>query len=139
MSVISPYEVKEAIGKVKNDFPFLSRVPTSLVMGMCEVESSFNPNAIGSVGEIGLMQVKPTTANWILDLYHIKGYPGALNEINNQLLSGMCFLNWLMDKDISYLGVIHSYNVGLAGHTKYGKSNWTYVSRVLERQLRWTV
>ncbi len=35
------------------------------LMAMIENESSFNPKATGPVGEIGLMQLRPTTAAWI--------------------------------------------------------------------------
>jgi soluble lytic murein transglycosylase-like protein len=33
-----------------------------LIFNICWVESQFNPDAVGSVGEIGLMQVRPETA-----------------------------------------------------------------------------
>ena len=137
MSKISPMEVKSVIESIKKDFPFLNRVPSPLIMAICEVESSFNPNAIGSHGEVGLMQVKPSTANWILGVYNIKGYSGTVSNINNQLLTGMLFLNWLMDKPISYIGVIHSYNVGYAGYKNDNRSNWQYVAKVLEGNIRW--
>jgi soluble lytic murein transglycosylase-like protein len=43
-----------------------------LVLAIIKTESSFNPLAIGGVGEIGLMQIRPETAEWIAkkkDLY----------------------------------------------------------------------
>lgn len=42
------------------------------VMAVIQNESSFNTKMIGGVGEIGLMQVRPTTAQWIADLYKLK-------------------------------------------------------------------
>jgi len=139
MSSISPYEVKSAIEKVKNDYSFLSRIPTNLVMGICEIESDFNPNAIGGAGEIGIMQVKPATAQWLDGLYQIPLYsPRVQNNVNNQLLHGMLFLRWLFDRGIGYVAVIHSYNQGYQGY-KDGRRNWRYVAKVLERNLRWTV
>ena len=36
-----------------------------LLLAVIENESRFNPNIIGSHGEIGLMQIKPDTAEWI--------------------------------------------------------------------------
>lgn len=35
------------------------------VMAMISGESSFNPDAIGPVGEIGMMQIRPTTGKWM--------------------------------------------------------------------------
>lgn len=35
------------------------------ILAIIQTESSFNPNAIGGAGEIGLMQIKPDTAAWI--------------------------------------------------------------------------
>lgn len=37
-------------------------VDPDLIFGIIRVESRFNPNAVGSVGEIGLMQIRPETA-----------------------------------------------------------------------------
>lgn len=37
-------------------------VPESWIRAVIEVESSWNPDAIGSSGEIGLMQILPSTA-----------------------------------------------------------------------------
>jgi soluble lytic murein transglycosylase-like protein len=36
-----------------------------LVVALVHHESKFNPEAMGSHGEIGLMQIKPTTAKWL--------------------------------------------------------------------------
>lgn len=35
------------------------------VLAIINTESSFNPVAVGSVGEMGLMQIRPETASWI--------------------------------------------------------------------------
>ncbi len=41
------------------------------LMALIQNESSFNPRRKGAFGEIGLMQVKPSTAEWIADAYDI--------------------------------------------------------------------
>ena len=38
---------------------------------MIRAESNFNPRVVGSVGEIGLMQVRPQTAQWVAEKYKI--------------------------------------------------------------------
>lgn len=44
---------------------YLHEVDPFLLLSMIEVESRYNSNAKGLHGEIGLMQMKPTTARWI--------------------------------------------------------------------------
>jgi soluble lytic murein transglycosylase len=41
------------------------------LMAVIQNESSFNPTRRGSFGEIGLMQIKPSVAEWISDVYDI--------------------------------------------------------------------
>lgn len=45
-------------------------VPVSLAKAVIQVESNYRPNARGSAGEIGLMQIKPATAR-------LMGYSGS--------------------------------------------------------------
>lgn len=45
-------------------------VPVALAHAVVRIESNFNPNARGSAGEIGLMQIKPATARMM-------GYSGS--------------------------------------------------------------
>jgi len=37
-------------------------VPPEVADAVAQVESAYNPHAVGTVGEVGLMQVRPTTA-----------------------------------------------------------------------------
>jgi len=48
-------------------------VPSSLVDAVVRIESAYDPGAYGGVGEIGLMQVRPTTAAML-------GFRGSLTE-----------------------------------------------------------
>ena len=43
-----------------------------LLMSMIQHESSFDPHARGSHGEIGLVQLKPNTARWIASIKHLR-------------------------------------------------------------------
>ncbi|WP_454849915.1 lytic transglycosylase domain-containing protein [Rhizobium binxianense] len=45
-------------------------VPVALAHAVVRIESNFNPNARGSAGEVGLMQIKPATARMM-------GYSGS--------------------------------------------------------------
>ena len=69
------------------------------VMAVIAGESSFNPKARGPVGEIGLMQLRPTTGEWMANKTRMK-YQGAetlLDPIKNIKL-GTAYLGWLRIK-----------------------------------------
>ncbi len=63
------------------------KIPESLALGVAEVESKFNCHAVGKAGEIGLFQLKPTTAFYL-------GYAGSTEGLKD------CITN-------SYFGVMH--------------------------------
>lgn len=51
-------------------------VPVSLAHAVVKVESNYNPGVVGSSGEIGLMQIKPSTARMM-------GYSGSSKGLFN--------------------------------------------------------
>lgn len=63
-------------------------VPVELAQAVVRIESNYNPNARGSAGEIGLMQIKPATARMM-------GYSGSskgLFDPETNLKYGMKYL-----------------------------------------------
>lgn len=69
------------------------------VMAVISGESSFNPHAIGPVGEIGMMQIRPTTGQWMSELLKKKwkGEKTLRDPIENIKL-GTAYLAWLRAK-----------------------------------------
>ena len=69
------------------------------VMAVISGESSFNPNAKGPVGEIGLMQLRPTTGEWMAQKTRSKwkGDKTLLDPVANIKL-GTAYLAWLRTK-----------------------------------------
>lgn len=69
------------------------------VMAVISGESSFNPDQIGTVGEIGLMQIRPRTGQWIAEISNTKwkGDKSLYNPITNIKL-GVSYLSWLRSK-----------------------------------------
>jgi soluble lytic murein transglycosylase-like protein len=49
-------------------------LPPEIADAVAQVESAYNPRAVGGVGEVGLMQIRPTTAAML-------GYRGGLNGL----------------------------------------------------------
>lgn len=69
------------------------------VMAVISGESSFNPLATGPVGEIGLMQIRPSTGKWIAGINKLpwNGEKSLRDPITNIKL-GVAYLGWLRNK-----------------------------------------
>jgi len=112
-------------------------VAPSLILSIIRVESSGNPNAVGSAGEIGLMQIKPSTAFYMKRL----GYPCPINKDRDlfdpytNIMCGTSYLAYLKDK---YLRGEHNpwlmaygYNAG-EGNLRYYLQGKRTVSRAVD-------
>ena len=86
----------------------------SLVASVVNTESSFNKNARSSKGAIGLMQVKLSTAKYMIDLYNLNLTidENELFEINNNLNFGCMYLRYLINKFLDVNTALASYNAG---------------------------
>lgn len=101
-------------------------VPLGLAKAVVSIESNFRPNARGKAGEIGLMQVKLSTARGL-------GYKGSAKGLYNpdtNLLYGMKYLG--MAHKIggkSTCGTILRYNAG-HGAKRMNPVSAAYCSKV---------
>jgi soluble lytic murein transglycosylase len=66
------------------------------VLAVIKTESQFNPMTLGGHGEIGLMQLKPDTAEWIAKKYDIawKG-PKTLENPSSNIRLGLAYMDYL--------------------------------------------
>lgn len=84
-------------------------VPVSLAKAVIMIESSFRSNQVGSAGEIGLMQIKPSTARMM-------GYSGSIKGLHDpetNIKYGMKYL--AMAQNLgggTTCGTILKYNAG---------------------------
>lgn len=84
------------------------------VLAIIENESSFNPGAVGPVGEIGLMQLRPQTAEWISKIAHLP-WKGAksLNDPATNIRIGTAYLSYLREEfDSKGQLYMAAYNMG---------------------------
>ncbi len=84
------------------------------LLAMIQNESSFNPKMVGSAGEIGLMQIKPATAQWIAKTNHLpyKGKSSLFDPVSNIKL-GVALLDHLRSQfDSSSRLYVSAYNIG---------------------------
>jgi soluble lytic murein transglycosylase-like protein len=98
------------------------QVPAEALKAICERESGWNPNALGSVGEIGLCQLRPQTValmkgrNWRLDLTldeRLQLIQQELYDPNKNLEYAARYLRWMIREakgDITL--AIAAYNAG---------------------------
>ena len=85
------------------------------LLAIIKTESSFDQNAIGTVGEVGLMQIRPETAEWICQKSKIawRG-ANALKDPQYNLLIGSYYFKYLRStlKSESFK-YITAYNMGI--------------------------
>ena len=85
------------------------------LLAVIKTESQFNPNAIGSAGEIGLMQIKPETAEWRCKKNKIKwlGAQRLKNPHYNILVGGYYFEYLKKSLQSQSTRYINAYNMGI--------------------------
>lgn len=69
-----------------------------LVAAVVKTESGYDPSAVSSAGAVGLMQLMPETADWIVSLRTWRGprQPDLTDPAQNVLL-GACYLDYLSE------------------------------------------
>jgi len=84
------------------------------ILAVIQNESRFNPEMRGMHTEIGLMQIKPTTAAWVADKMKVKyqGEKTLLDPVGNVKI-GIAFMAMLRDQFDSHSQLyISAYNMG---------------------------
>lgn len=84
------------------------------VLAVIKTESKFNPLVVGRHGEIGLMQIKPDTAEWIAKKFDLP-FNGkkTLQSPSANIQIGMAYMNYLRAKfDKAAMKYVSAYNMG---------------------------
>lgn len=84
---------------------------TNLVLAIVKVESNFNPNAISAKGAVGLMQILPSTSDYVCKIYNINNSIN-LNNAEDNLLIGCYYVKYLIAKFANLNTVLACYNAG---------------------------
>jgi Transglycosylase SLT domain len=103
-----------------------NKIPFAIVDAVMRVESGYNPQARGDVGEVGLMQILPATA----DMMGFKGPLEALTEPQTNIAYGTQYLAeaWrLSNQDICT--TVMKYRAGHA-ETRFSVKSVDYCRRV---------
>ena len=73
------------------------KVDPFLLLGMIEVESRYNVHAVGTQGELGLMQIKPATAQWIAPVTDAL-FACDLHEVRCNIMSGARYMGHIQTR-----------------------------------------
>lgn len=110
------------------------------LLAIIKTESSFRAQVVGSAGEIGLMQLKPDTAEWISRKSNIEWLgPEALKDPEYNVLLGAQYFQYLKGRYKSEsLKYINAYNVGLTSLNRMpalAVRNHPYFGKVIQNYL----
>jgi soluble lytic murein transglycosylase len=86
------------------------------IMAVIKTESAFNPKARGTSGEIGLMQLKPTTASEIAKRFKLSWHgPSTLENPVENVKIGIAYFSELRTKFSGFANkYLSAYNMGAA-------------------------
>jgi|GEM_PF-2253913 len=96
-------------------------VPEGWILAMMRQESAFDENSRSSDGAIGLLQVLPSTAEWIAKKRKISDWEKLVNpRVNIEV--GSAFFGWLLDRfDGAIVPAIAAHNAGQATVERWWK------------------
>ena len=99
---------------------YVHKVDPFLLLSMIEVESRYDVTAVGLHGELGLMQIKPSTARWIAPISD-ELYNCDLHGIRCNIMMGASYVGHLQNRTgtrhtiaLFREHVLRSYNLGPA-------------------------
>lgn len=105
-----------------------------LVLAVIKVESNFRPNAVSSRGAVGLMQIMPTTARYVADMYQYS-YNGR-NSLFNPVLNvklGIAYLSHLEEDTGIIEHALWAYNYGPARYRAIHNRNSGFMPQYVEQ------
>ena len=90
-----------------------NNISPALVASLINAESGFNTTAISSKGAMGLMQIMPSTANWVAGELNIENFnEKMLLEPSINIRIGCKYLGYLKEKFDDDRVLLSAYNAG---------------------------
>lgn len=87
-------------------------VPAELILSVIKVESNFDSSAKSSAGAIGLMQIMPSTYEWLAEGLGDPTFSSMLYSPDTNIKYGTYYLKYLYSKFGSWERAIIAYNWG---------------------------
>ena len=129
-----PQDYRDTVAKYAKEY----EIPEDLILAVIKVESGFDPNAKSSVGAMGLMQMMPSTFEWLTGEEHLdEGLPSLLlYEPEVSIRYGTYYLRYLYQKfNCNWQVALAAYNGGEGNVAKWlndpaysdAEGNLTYI------------
>lgn len=116
---------QDSLGKLRNAdykrqrFAEVHGIKAEVTLAVILRESRFNPGCIGGSGEVGLMQILPSTARSICRMFDIEYSYERLKDPGYNIMLGTLYLEYNMDRYNDLSRALVAYNAGRA----YCRSN----------------
>lgn len=94
-------------------------VPEELVFATIKVESNFDPEAVSHVGAIGLMQMLPSTCEWLAGKLGEEFDPDMLYDPETNIKYGTYYLQYLYSRFGSWEKASIAYNWGEGNFSRF--------------------
>ena len=117
-TTVYPKKYEEFVTKYSQEY----NVPEDVIYATIKVESNFDPEAISSAGARGLMQMMPSTFEWLTGDEHLAEHllPTALFDPEVNIRYGTYYLKYLYTKfDHNWNTVAAAYNGGEGNVAKW--------------------
>lgn len=116
-----PDEHREIVEKYAAEY----NVPAYIIFAIIDTESDFDEDATSSAGAMGLMQMMPSTFEWLTSADHLAEnlLPEALYEPEVSIRYGTYYLRYLFEKFYNWDTVFAAYNGGEGNVAKWLQSS----------------
>jgi soluble lytic murein transglycosylase-like protein len=126
---------KGMVRGIQEAYPKTQDLPFSHIMGQMERESTMRPNVLGKPSPreqaVGLMQVKPSTAEWLAKREGV--YPEGVDLFDSETNAtmGILYLKYLKNRFGTLDAATQAYHVGPNAYAR-GKRSQEYLRGVKE-------
>jgi len=113
-------------------------IDSRLVFSMIWTESKFDNMAVSNKGAMGLMQIMPTTGEWLAGKLGEEFYEARLFDAEFNIRLGVFYLRYLIDKFECEVRAIAAYNAGEGNVKKWEEGEIRFSeTREYLRRVRW--
>ncbi|HYG58987.1 MAG TPA: lytic transglycosylase domain-containing protein [Symbiobacteriaceae bacterium] len=103
---LAPEEFRHLVVSTANQYS----VDPRLIAAIITVESEWDPAVVGSYGELGLMQILPSTGTWLTGLANLKEYD--LADPATSVMLGTMYIHYLLKEHANTQAALAVYNGG---------------------------